>query len=384
MSLTIQGAIDQVRSVHPAFTRYMVPDRALADFFTRDQQRLMSLALMRDRSYLAQSLSIAFDLTNQSIDAPGTAGAGTLGGLPGVVGASIAAVQATVGSAAEVSDGTIYVTGAVVSAATTTTATASGVAWTVNAYTNAIARIIWGKGANTAPRSIASNTSTQVTVSSAWEVTPDTSSVIQISAPVQFIDATFGVVTDLPAISAARGYLVKLNAQGVPYLDYTAPLVAHLASGIPLPSYFAVLGGTIRFGNGATADTDYNAQPLRLVHQASRYATRELSAYVQGSQLFLCGSRSDWSTVESIELRYIPVPPSFTARTDLFLLPDAALPCLAAQGAVFAAGRIAGIDGVPHPPSDLLVAQAQALEAAYLDSLSLTKRARIGRVRPGG
>jgi hypothetical protein len=244
--------------------------------------------------------------------------------------------------------------------------------------------IIAGKGATTAPRSITANTTTGLTLSAPWEVTPDTTSLFQIAAPVTTVDGTMAVVTDLPAISANRGYLVKLSASGVPYIDYTTPLVAHVSRGIPLPSYFSLLGGTVRF-TGAAVQSDYSAVPLLIVAEAARYSVKgRPAAFVRGAQLYLCGTDVDWIGVESITLQYVPVPPAFTARTDLFLLPDTALPALAASGAVFAASRIYGVEGVPQPPTDLLVAQAQAAEAAFLTTISLTKRARIGRVRPGG
>lgn len=390
MSLSIQQYIDMVRSVHPAFSRYMVPDKALTDFASREQQRLMSLAIMRDRTYLSQSMSILFDLNSADLDAPGVAGIGTAGAVPAVAsGASFAASQATAGSAVGFSDGTISVADTPVASASSTTLTAVGVTWTVNAYVAKLARIVAGTGAGTSPRTIASNTSAQLTVSSAWEVTPDATSVFRIVAGVQSVDSTLGAVTDLPSVSSTRGYLVKLNASGVPYIDYTAPLVGHISQGVPLPSYYAVLGGTIRFSSAlgapfASQQADYGATPLLLVPEGMRFGVPSFAGYLKNSHLFLCGSRSDWLGVESIALHYVPVPPSFTARSDLFLLPDTALPVLTANGAVFAASRVTGIADCPQPPSDLLVAQATAAEDAWLSSISLSKRSRIGRVRPRG
>lgn len=385
MSTTIEAFIAQVRSVHPAFSRYMVPDQALADFATREQRRLMSLALLRDRSYLAQSLPILFDLMNADLDAPGVAGAGTEGGVPGVLDQGIAYVgQNTTGSAVTVSDGTVYVDDTAVASATSTTLTASAVSWTVNAYVSAIVRIVGGTGANTSPRTITANTSSALTVSAAWEVTPDSTSVFRIVQPVQTLDGTTGAVTDLPAVTQQTGYLVKLDANGTPYIDYTAPLVGHVSRGVPLPPFFAVLGGTVRFRD-ADAQSDYGAVPFTLVAEAARYnAARWPAGFLRGSSLHLIGQRADWQPVESIDLTYVPVPPAFTSRTDLFLLPDTALPCLAATGAVFAASRIAGIDGVPQPPLSQLAADAQRAEDAFLTTISLSKRSRVGRVRPAG
>lgn len=386
MATTVQDAIDMVRSVHPAFSRFMVPDKALADFFTREQRRLISLALLRDRSYLTQSLPILFDLLNADLDAVGTAGAGTDGGVPAESDGNggYQAVQESTGSAVTVTDGTVSVSNTAVTSATATTLTGLAVSWTVNAYAGKIVRIVAGTGAGQSPRSVSSNTADTLTVSDDWETTPDTTSVFQVVQPVATLDETTGVVTDLPATSVARGFLVKLNASGTPYLDYTAPVVGHVSRGIPLPPFHAILGGTVRYV-GADSQSDYAAETLWLVSEASRYnAARWPAAYLRGSQLHLIGQRADWQPVESIELSYVPVPPAFTARTDLFLLPDTALPCVAAKGAVFAASRISGIADVPQPPLAQLVADAAEAEAAYLTTISLSKRARIGRVRPGG
>lgn len=385
----MQGAIDMVRSVHPAFSRYMVPDKSLADFFTREQQRLMTLAVLRDRSYLAQSLSILFDLAHADTDAPGVAGANTSGGVPGVASnGTYAAVQATTGSAVEVDAGTIAVADTLVASATSTTLTGTGVAWVVDAYIGKIVLITAGTGAGQAPRSITTNSATVVTVSSAWDVTPDSTSLFTIVAPVQSIDQTVGVVTDLPATTVQRGYLVKLNASGVPYLDYTSPLVAHVSRGIPLPQLHTVLGGIVRYASSSDAwsspQSDYGAIPLTLVPNGMRYRSfRGPAAHVRGGQLFLVGGRAEWENAESIELSYVPIPTAFAARTDLFLLPDSAVGVIAARGALFAASRITGLPDVPQPPSDLLASEAERAEAAWLSSVSLTTRSRIGRVAPG-
>lgn len=391
MSTTLASAIAQVRSVHPAFIRQMVPDQSLADFFTHEQQRLMTLGLMRDRGWLTQSLPILFDLTNADVDAPGTAGAGTTGGVPGTIesGGSLVAVQKTVGSAVTVSDGTVLVAAKVVAAATATTAQLTGVSWTSNAYANRLAVIVAGTGFGTSPRTIASNTSDTLTVSADWEVTPDTTSMVKVVSGLDSIDGTTGLVTDVPNLSEARGYSVKLNASGQPYVDYTAPVIGHVTDGIPLPPYQAILGGIVRYlqSSGApqsTAQFDYQATQLWLVDEKNRWSPKHRpAAYVQNNTLYLIGNRAEWQYVESIELKYVPIPPAFAARTDYFLLPDTAIPCAVANGAVFAASRIYGLEGVPQIPTDLLVAQAQKAEQAFVDTLALTSRARVHRVRPG-
>lgn len=385
MSFTVQDVIDGVRSVHPAFSRYMVPDKAIADFCTREQRRLITKGTERDRSFLAQPMTILFDLAHADADAPGEAGVGTSGGVPAeATDSGFAAVQEMTGSALAFGEGTVLVSDTPVASATATTLTAVGSpGWTVNAYTNKIAKIVAGTGAGSTPRTIASNTASQLTASSAWEITPDTSSVFRVTNDPTQVDETIGMVTDLPAVSARRGFLVKLNASGQPYLDVTAPIVGYVSRGIPLPPYVAVLGGQVRFTN-ASPQSDYGALPLSLLHAKQRFHSLPVfAAYIEHQSLYLIGGRAEWGPVSSIELSYIPVAPAFAARTDVFLLPDTALPALVASAALFAASRITGIPDVPQPPSDLLAAQAADAHQDFLSTIGLTKRARIGRVRPG-
>lgn len=53
--------------------------------------------------------------------------------------------------------------------------------WTVNQWCNSQARIVSGTGVGQLPRTIASNTATTLTVSAAWTITPDATSVIEIT-----------------------------------------------------------------------------------------------------------------------------------------------------------------------------------------------------------
>lgn len=68
----------------------------------------------------------------------------------------------------------------ITSSATTTTLTCTGKTWSVNQWCNYQVRITGGTGVGQAPRNIASNTATQLTVSTAWTITPDTSSTFAI------------------------------------------------------------------------------------------------------------------------------------------------------------------------------------------------------------
>lgn len=62
-----------------------------------------------------------------------------------------------------------------------TTVGKTGKTWTANQWTNSQVRIVSGLGVNQLPRTIASNTATTLTVSSAWSVTPDATSVLEIT-----------------------------------------------------------------------------------------------------------------------------------------------------------------------------------------------------------
>lgn len=390
MATQLQFYIDQVRNRHPAFEKRLVPDKVLADFATLDQREILTLALGHDRQYLAQPLPIGFDLTNADADSPGTAGAGTVGGLPaqsnGQGGFSYA--QSATGSGVEVETTgvVVLVPDTVVVSATATTLTALGSpVWTTNQYLNDTVIITAGTGAGQPPRVIASNTASQLTVSVAWAIQPDPTSVFNVVQAVDNVDQTFGAVTDVPGLSSSTGYLVRLNAQGTPYLDFTKPLVVSLASGIPLPPYHSILGGTVRL---VPPNTQLGNPPcqdkLTLNSFSDRFAYHgDYGAYLLNGSLYLMGGRQDWCNVQGIELTYVPIPPAFVARTDYFLLPDTALPVLVARAAVFAATRISGIPDVPPIPADALTAMAQGATDSFIKTLQLTKTARFSRMRRG-
>jgi hypothetical protein len=368
----------------------MVPDKVLADYWSLEQRNILTQALLRDRQYCAQSLPIAFDLSNATLDAPGTAGSGTTGGVPAESDGQggYRYVQATAGSAVEIQTSGVVtlVDDTAVVSATANTLTGLGVTWTTNAYTNDTAIIVAGLGANQPPRTIASNTATQLTVTDDWAIAPDDTSVFQIVQSVDVLDQTFGAVTDLPSTTTVRGYLVKLDAQGNPYLDTTTPLSVNIDRGVPLPPFQSVLGGTVRLraDAGQSAGQWPTTAPLTLGAFADRFRPRgDYNAYVMNGTLMLVGGREDWSCVQGIELSYVPIPPALTARTDYFLLPDTALPLLVARGALFAASRLQGLPDVPSVPMDAFLATEQTATRDFFGTLHLTRSARVSRMRRG-
>lgn len=379
MALLLSDILTAIRDTSASFSKRNVTDGTLARFLTGEQRRLISRALVRDKQYLAQQCSIVFDV--DSANAPGTAGAGTTGGVPGQItsGETLAVVQSPVGSAVEIDsdddDAEILVSASVVASATSTTLTKTAAGWTVDAYANQYVRITAGTGEGQ-QREITSNTSDTLTVGTAWETTPDTTSIFEIVDPVIEVDEDVNVITAIPAERTKVGYLVKLNAQGVAYLDLSTPLVATYDVGIPLPSHHYLLpDATVRYGSTESSEI------LSLVSYAHRLRCPVYpAAYVLNQELYLCGDATAWSGATSIDLRYVPIAPAFTARTDFFLLPDSAYGTLVGHGAAFCAEKVSGL-GIPVPSSDMLRARAVEAEGAFMETISHGRRGRTSRVR---
>jgi hypothetical protein len=243
----------------------------------------------------------------------------------------------------------------------------------VNAYTDAVAVITQGTGIGQRRR-IISNSAGQLVISTGsdgrqWTTIPDTTSLFEIVTPELTSTNDVGVVTALPSTSTKTGYLVKLDASGLPYIDYTAPLVATETLGIPLPSMLTILGGTVWY-------TDQGSDLLTLTSARQRFAPRgAYSAYQIGQAVHLCGNEIDWQDVASIEVHYVPIAPDFSALTDLFLLPDSARASVVAQMASFMADRLAGMPDIVIDP-DAFDGRGTKAENDFLSSLRLNKRGR--------
>ena len=378
MALTTNDIILGARGVHPAFHKTLVPDASFARFLTGYQRELVAKALERDQTFLAQQMAVGFGLSTSN--RVGTVGAG-VGGRPidADVGV-LSVVNEPVGTAAEVdvdgSDVVTLVSESVVASSTSTTLTKTAAGWTVNAYSNYTVVILSGTGAGQR-RTISSNTATQLTVSQAWTTNPDTTSTFVVVDEVLESDKQFGAVAAAPFSAERVGYLVKVNASGTAYLDYTTPLVARYDVGIPLPQMHALIGGTVRMSGN-----DDDVAPLTLVDYGSRLSPHApFAVYVMGNELFLCGTEEDWVDVESLDLRYVPVPPALTALTSTLLMPDSAYTALV-NGAAFHAGlRVNGLPDVPKVDVNALASQKAESEAAFLKNVGKGKRSRFSVIK---
>jgi hypothetical protein len=381
VTLQLSAVLTAIRDRHPAFHKTRIPDAVLARFLSDYQNELIGRAVERDKMYLVQSLGIALAI-NDAND-PGTAGAGTTGGLPATVetDGSVAVVQESTGSLIEPlltasQGGSVVLADRVVTSVVGQVIRSIGAGRTVNADVGRLIHIISGTGIDQV-RSIASNTADSWTPNENWTVVPDTTSQFTLVDPLAGTEADLNVVTELPAVSSRTGYLVRITAQGVPYIDYASPLTVWLDRGVPLPEMIGggPIGGTVRYPDG-------DAYPLTITTYGRRYdGTRTPAVYVAGGELFLCGAEDDWRDVESIELRFTPVAPVFAALTEYFLVPDAARPTLVAQGAAFAASRLSGNEFAIDVA--FFESKAENAEQQYLASLRLAKRARAITFREG-
>ena len=371
MAFTLGTVITAARDRHPAMHKTRCPDAVLARYLTDIQNELIVRAVSSEPTFLAQTATVS--LTLNSDDAIGSAGAGTDGGVPGTVDTAgdVAASQhvagslVTVGTTAE--DGaTVVVSERVVTSATATTITSTGAGRTTDADIGRLVVIVAGTGAGQF-RDVVANSADTWTVE-AWETVPDSTSTMTVVTPAYDATEAASVVTQLPATESRTGFLVKLNASGTPYLDYTAPITTTIDTGVPLPTLHALIGGTVWMSDG-------DAEPLLVTTYAKRGDVETRAVYQVGETIRFVGDEEDWADVLSLELLYTPVAPAFTQLTDLFLLPDQAKACVVAKAAAFMAVRVAGMPEVEIDPSAYL-AMAEASERTFLNGVRLSGRGR--------
>lgn len=358
MSLTLGEVVQAVRFRHPFYGNPTVPNRVLVEAATRIQRSLSKAAAQLNRTYLSQTFSIGFDLSTANL--PGTAGNGTSGGLPAEVDSSgtLSTVEQVVGTILhyDLSTAVERVSTRPVGSATSgppgTLTDAGSPGWTVNAWANKLIEIMDGPDEGDLQK-IASNTASAITLSPAtagWEFNlPTSASTYRIIEVPDLDTETTGVVTALPGFSNRVGYLVRLDATGNPYVDYTQPVVSKVEDGIPLPPFERIIGGSVILTgmNPVLATSDLPgplALPVREFHlldYSSRLRSGWYSGHLLAGSLFLHGTSTSWTGIQSIELRVVPIPPAFTATAtwadQVFLLPDTAFEVLVAELAVVAA-----------------------------------------------
>lgn len=381
MSTTLGTVITSARDRHPAFHRTRVSDAIFARLLSQYQSELIGRAMQRDRTFLAQQASVVFALDDSN--AIGVRGAG-VGGYPVTVASdgTVSLAEGTIGDAKELdlATGTVVVSAFVPSSSTTTSVTKTGAGWTTDAYVNDYLEVTDGAGA-TQRRVITGNTSDTLSWADALTTALDTTSLVRVVSQATSVPQDFGAVAAFPLVSSRVGYLTKLDANGTAYLDLTSPLVGTVDQGIPLPAAIKhLIGGTVWMADDATKTTP---KPLRLVtyHARMQRTTQWYAAYVLNRTLYVVGDATDWNTVASIDLRYVPEPPTFTALTDYLLLPDNAAPAMIAHAAYVAGLRVQGLEGIPPLDLTALLAAKQAAEDAFLREVSLQPRATMSRVQ---
>lgn len=387
MSLALSDIILGARDRHPAFHKSRVTDAVVARFLTRYQRRLITRAADIDASLVAQQASIMFAAVPEN--AVGVAGAGTTGGFPGALTTAVppapVAVKQDAGALIDIDtdNPTVLAAEAVVTSATATTLTRTGAAWVVNAYTGKYVVITAGTGAGQR-REIASNTADTLTLKAGqtFATTPDATSIFEIIAATLSQSKQAAAVLELPPTGTRQAYLVKLDANGVPFLDLGAPLLAKFDQGISLPPHTAIIGGTVRFRSGGypgmpTALTgDLHIRPYR-----GRTLWEPHTVWIEGGKLFLAGTLADWRDVDSVDLRYIPIAPAFAALADLFLLPDTAYDTLVASAAAFCGSRVKALPDAPDVDTKELNDEASECEGAWLSGIGIHGRGHVTYVK---
>lgn len=370
MSLTLGDLITAARDRNPYFTRQNVPHAVVARYLTGLQRRYLSKIAETNAEAYAQQASIIFALAAEN--AIGVVGAGTAGGLPAsLIAGQPAEVELPAGSALEMDfdHAQILVPQFVVTGATALTLVRAGAGWVVNAYAGKFVWISDGPGIDQR-REIVSNTTDTLTLSQAWATLPTPNiSIAEIVNPVPDISEGVGVVTALPADGTRTGYLVRLNAQGVPYIDLTKPLVAKFGVGIDLPPAEYFLGGTVRFVVADEATLELRRYGQRWTLGCSGYG-----AYIMGGKLFLIGEMETWNGVASIDLRYVPIAPALTALTDLLLLDDTAYDALVARSAQLMANRVNGLPDVGKVDVNQFTIEAVEAEGTFLSGVNRVAR----------
>jgi len=368
--LTLGELITAARDRSPFFTRQNVPHAVVARYLTGLQRRYLSKIAETNAEAYAQQASIVFALGAEN--AIGVVGAGTSGGLPAtLVAGQTAEVELPAGSALEMDfdNAQILVPQTVLTGAAASTLTRAAAGWVVNAYAGKYVWISDGPGFDQR-REIVSNTSDTLTLSQAWATIPTPNvSLFEIVNPVPEITEDVGVVTALPADATRTGYLVRLNAQGVPYIDLTKPLLAKFGVGIDLPPAEYFLGGAVRFVVGDESELELRRYGQRWTLGVSGYG-----AYIMGGKLFLIGEQEIWGDVGSIDLRYVPIAPALTALTDLLLLDDTAYDALVARSALIMAHRVNGLPDVGKVDVGVFAAEATEAEGTFLSGVNRVAR----------
>ena len=177
-------------------------------------------------------------------------------------------------------------------------------------------------------------------------------------------------------------YLVRLDANGNAFLDLTAPAVGQYDLGILLPQYKSIIGNPTIYFQDSTSGYPYQNE-LTIVDYKDRLRAwgGGYCAYLQGNQIFFIGFAPDWQLVQSIDIRYVPVPAPLTALTDTFTLPDDSYQTLVARGAQFCAERLVGQADFKGVDLNYYSAQADRSEQIWIDQIGTMNRIKTQSIR---
>lgn len=377
MALTLGTVITAARDRHPAFTKNRVPDAVLARELTGFQRRIISKAADLDSNFVAQQCSIIF--ATSPGNAPNAVQAGSGGGLPADESQPnvVAVAFQDTGPLVELdSDAALVLfSDTVITSVTTTTLTKTGAGWAVNVFANKWVLILTGPAKATL-RQILSNTATVLTISTGsdgqqWNPLPvGGADLFRIVDSIVTVDGGVDVVTEITPTETRRGFLVKLDAQGRPFIDAAVPIVATFDRGVFLPPYERVIGGTVRH----MADTLISKLVIRPYRMRFQYGP-DYTVWLENGQMFLCGAIQDWQNASQIDLRYVPNAPDFTRTTDLFLLDDDAYDMLVWRAAYIAAQRVNAMPDVERIDVAFMKTELDDAQENFMSSVGAHNRA---------
>ena len=382
MALRPTDIITSARDRHPSFDVRNIPNGVALRWLSEYQRTLVQKGHTLDRYWLAQPLGIF--VTTDSATVPGVAGAG-VGSLPVGIASdgSLTVDEAPAGALATIDFASVTPDFAprVPSVIGVDSLTFTGAGWTVNQWAAFVyyAYITDGPGVGGA-RKVTANTADTLSflVGEVWSNgAPTAASRVAIIKVSPDVDASAGVFNNIPTTTTRRGFMVKLDASGNPYVDSSTPLLLSVEHGVPLPpSLFISDIGVVRF-----TKPKYDPDTFRLVPPGQRQSAHFIySGYVMNQTLYLMGTKQEWAEVQGIDLRYVPIPPVLATLTDLLLLPDHASTACVEQMAAFFGRRLVGAT-VDQLTLSTLAGAASDAEQVFLETIGRKGRARTVVVR---
>lgn len=388
MTLTLGQVIEAARNRNRAFDYKRITVPPIAAFLSDYQRELLGLAQERFPLLVTSQISVIFNAQPNTVLSQ--VGVGTPegnGGLPAIQNPDGTLSQAVLpnGNTVEVAQ-----TGPVLSQGTTLSATTNTLtpnqaipSWTADQFDgSAYLVIIAGTGVGQI-RLIQTNTTGQVTTTENWTTLPDTTSQWQIIQSSPAVTGQTSAVIALPSLATRTSYLTYIDSSGNVFLDLSNALTGTFDVGFPLPPYKGLLGGTVYFrpsGSPSGAAEQFTCE-LTLLDYTDRLQGRgRYAVYEMNGQLFPIGDFTWWQNVQSLDLRYVPIPGDVTLPTDRFILPDDARGVLVDKAAEFMGTHVEGEPDVAVN-LEVLTARAGRSEELWLQQVASRKRAFTSRVK---